>query len=63
MRVSKTRTLQISGQAPLEAGQQALLHALQVNRGAVRSQDDLLALLVQVVENLKERRPEFSPCH
>ena len=46
--------LQLGQQAPLEARQQALLHALQRHGRAVAGEDELAAVLVEVVEDVEE---------
>ena len=46
--------LEVRTQTPLEAREQALFHALHFDRRLVRSQDNLLASLVQVIEDVEE---------
>ena len=50
----QTRHLHVGTQPPLEAGEEALLHALHFNRRLVACQDNLLACLVQVIKNMEE---------
>ena len=46
--------LEVGTESPLEAGQQALLHALHLHRRLVRRQHNLLSGLVQVVKDVEE---------
>ena len=50
----QTWHLDVCTQAPLEAGEEALLHALHLHRRLVTGQDNLLARLVKVVEDVEE---------
>ena len=45
---------QLHGQTPLEAGQQAVLEVLELHWSPVRREYQLLAVLVQVVEDIEE---------
>ena len=47
--------LQFCNQSAGEASQQTVLHTLQVNRGTIGSQDNLLAQAEQMVKDVEER--------
>ena len=65
MAIRVSRLTHICAEAPLEAGEEALLHALHFHR-LVAGQDNLLARLVEVVEDVEEhvlRLPATEELH